>query len=363
MRKCILLLIVVALSTNILISVEFEYKKDPEPTHDDDMPFKTLKLVKKIGLDIDDKNFFAVPEAMAVDNWGNFYVYDRIVRKIFKFNKNFKCIKTFTTQGQGPGEISGMGIGIGTLYCSDDGKLYVVDAGNGKLLIFDRNEKLLREINIADIVVSPADLPYAVDKKGEIWILNRKSYSINAYGSDWKMTRQIPLDRKDMLKSFIHLPEYTQPLSQKIVTSLNSMQLTIDLVSKNRVIGYFYNPTMICLLDKNRIIKKYHILPKNVIKNYKALLKGLGKKRMLDMRVPIAMTFFTDKDNRNFFYIVFDFNTLDAKTRYLGIYKFNLDGNLIEKFKTTEISRIVIKKNKLFYAVSSDGVKIYKEVK
>ncbi len=95
----------------------------------------TLEFVRKIGgLDTQDENYmFYMPLDLVQDAKGNKYILDRGEFRIRKFDSNWKYIKRFVRNGQGPGEVSRTsGLAIDAL-----SNIYIFDRGNMRVQILD----------------------------------------------------------------------------------------------------------------------------------------------------------------------------------------------------------------------------------
>ncbi|MCP4215788.1 MAG: hypothetical protein GY765_14140 [bacterium] len=150
-QKIHLGVILIFLGSIAPISLWGEFIKAPEPTHVE-RNFVPLELVKEINQDIDDRNFLAKPVALTVDDEGGLYVYDKRLIKIFKFDRNFKLVKTFAGQGRGPGELFGNSL-PGQILEFWRGNLYVSDDGNRKIVVFSKKGERVREIPLPSTFV------------------------------------------------------------------------------------------------------------------------------------------------------------------------------------------------------------------
>jgi len=97
------------------------------------------------------KNQFKNPKGIACDQTGNVYVVDcgnnRIVH-LYNPNQKVQWVKAF--DGKGYGDIglnspSQVGIDI-------NGNIYVTDTGNRRIVVFDKKGKIIRTIQIKEIV-------------------------------------------------------------------------------------------------------------------------------------------------------------------------------------------------------------------
>ena len=91
--------------------------------------------MRKIGgLDTQDENYmFYMPLDLVQDTEGNKYILDRGEFRIRKFDSNWKYIKRFVRNGQGPGEISN----TSGLAINAHSNIYLFDQGNMRVQILD----------------------------------------------------------------------------------------------------------------------------------------------------------------------------------------------------------------------------------
>jgi sugar lactone lactonase YvrE len=114
-------------------------------------------------------NYFASPEAMAVDKEGNFYLTDTGNDRVIKFDKNFKFVSQFGIEGSGPGQFDHPhGIGI-----DSDGNILINELNNARIQKFTNDGKFIKQWGSAGMGPGQFTLPLEhlkVDKYDRIFI-------------------------------------------------------------------------------------------------------------------------------------------------------------------------------------------------
>lgn len=88
-----------------------------------------------------DDNYFASPEAMAIDKNGNFYLTDTGNNRIIKFDKNFKFLSKFGIEGSAPGQFDHPhGIGIDSY-----GNIFINELNNTRIQKFTNDGKFIKQ--------------------------------------------------------------------------------------------------------------------------------------------------------------------------------------------------------------------------
>lgn len=179
-----------------------------------------LEKAAEIGdrFSIEDDNFFAEISDITIDDSDNLYVADSKMHRIFKFNSKHELILAFGRQGQGPGEFTGeLMISVG-----NDGKIYISDHGNFRLLIFTSEGILLKQFplprNTYDKVVA--------DSKGEMYLFSENGFFIMDHFDASFNYIQSFLDLKYLLEFPIESPP------ERIFRQLMKMSPTSSFVFK-----------------------------------------------------------------------------------------------------------------------------------
>lgn len=104
--------------------------------------YADLKKVFSIGSDDINYRFFTVAAAV-LDEQNNVYIFDSKGSFLRKYDSQGRFIKEIGKYGQGPGEFSNA---ISGLYLTDD--LLVLDTGNNRISVLDRNLNIKKYIKI-----------------------------------------------------------------------------------------------------------------------------------------------------------------------------------------------------------------------
>lgn len=123
------------------------------------------------------------PRAIEFDAQGNLYVLDSGNNRIMKYNCNFKFVKQIGRVGQGPGEfINPYDFAVGKT-----DKIYVVNSGNGRVEIMDKDGRFINSFRI-----SQGDTRIAVDSAGLIYLnLPAQGDLVSVYTEKGKKVRTI----------------------------------------------------------------------------------------------------------------------------------------------------------------------------
>ena len=144
MKYALTAILILSLFTIILMPQDEDIIiiKNPKPTCEEKV-YTELKKVGEVVDTMESKAFLISPQSVAADGEGNIYVYDSMMKKIYKYNHDLKVLFTFSGEGAGPGEI-GASIGKGSdifLYLAKDNLLYAGDRMNQKVIAFNASGK------------------------------------------------------------------------------------------------------------------------------------------------------------------------------------------------------------------------------
>lgn len=320
--------------------------------------YTPLEMVKEIEEEIDDDHFFAKPMAIAAAADGSFFVYDMLLTKILKFDKDYKLEKVFLNQGQGPSEIQKKTGGINKIYVTRNGLLTVAAPYNKKIVVFDGKGDFVKDIRMPYsglVFFSPV-----MDEKGNIYTISEQNPGIDVLNKNGKLQYSL-LSNEDYRHYLIHKPEFDKRILER-GTGMESSQINTiyDVLSDNRLLIYIKNASTVYLYKGKELKSKFHIWPEKAMEGYQASLKRLVEKfKAKNFEKYMFDRFFVDKDNENYFYL----NGLFAerKGKKVGlIYKFDLKGKLIDLYYADRQVHFLAKRNNLFYGLFRGSVFIYK---
>jgi len=343
-------------STNLLTN-ETEYIKNPSPTHVEKKFVKLVKI-KEISSNINDEHFMVRPISLTVDNKGNIFVFDLRIKKIFKFDKNYKFVKVFGRKGQGPGEF---GLNVCLIYFSKDGYLYVGDNINKKIIKFDTDGNHIKDFKLPISANLYGGFLPVINNDGDCFVLNGINSSIDAYNiynKDIKNTYRL-LNKNECNRSVVLKLRKQDYMFWSMLTMSD---LSYDMILDNRLIIYLARSSAIYIYKKKTLIKKFYIWPKNALELYKERIehrkKNLKKNDLLILYM--FYDFFVDKDNEKFFYL----SCKGKGNKKEMLYKFDIEGNLIKIFYSpVRVFWLKCKRNNLFYGIFKDNIYIFKEDK
>ncbi|MCP4214784.1 MAG: hypothetical protein GY765_09005 [bacterium] len=341
---------------------------NPKPTHVE-KDFSRLKIIKVID-DFHKDHFFAFPRSLAVDSKGNLFVYDRLLTKIFKFDKNYKFIKVFAREGRGPGDIAkGMrgGFNRKRLNISPDDRLLVSDCINRKILEYDSNGILTQEYLLGmEEITSFYPL---VDGKKRLYVLTNpmRDGGVDVLNSKYEKIHTL-LKSEDYLELMDYDPKYGWMKEQLTHTSPENTYY--DLKSDNEFVIYLTNSSTLYLFEDFKLKKQFRIFPKRAMEIRKVHLEwnketereykkqNPGRKFHGVLYSMVFSSFFMDQDDRCYFYLQ---GFEDEDKKHFPVYKFDFNGKLVNvlflKAGDGFVS-MMAKRHGLFFGIHADG-KVY----
>jgi hypothetical protein len=338
-----------------LYSIEIEVIKDPKPTCIE-RNFSLLELVNVLS-DFDKNDFLARPFSMTADNTGNFYIYDSLQCKIFKFDSKNNFVSSFGSKGQGPGEF-GKG---GPLFINygKDGHLYVCNHTLRRVMSFTPDGKHIKDYKIRPwIFFNPV-----VDADGNFYLPSTRNGVIDIIDNNMEKYTTLLSEREYHRCLFIKPTLYFS--REEIFPGY--FNTVIHLLSDSRILVYIRNTAALYLLKKQKVVKKVNIWPQKALGHYKKRLMELKNEESCDtMWETLFTSIFLDDDEEN--YIYFQADIYEDKILKIFLYKFNLNGSLSRvlwrDIDNNGSLRFKLKKNGFFYAFDDDGnINIFKEVR
>ena len=340
--------------------------KNPKPTCEEKVYVELIKVGEVVYTE-DSKEFLVAPWSLAADDSGNIYVYDSMMKKIYKYGRDLKLLTTFGGPGGGPGEfglLKGMG-GYIYIRLAKDNRLYAGDRMNRKVMCFDTSGKLLKETKIN---VQPlSHIIPVVDSKGNFYFHSQREGVIDVFNPEGQKTSTL-IDRKELAFGLFFSPR------RKIVKKycyFKSTPTTIlhEIIGGDRLLVYFQASNFFYIVQNNKIKKKLKLWPREALKFYKELLRdAVEGDPEIEGFYPFFHELIVDKDNEKYVYFHFG-RPLGSLESY--IYQFDIEGNLIKVLFIKEFSKnhytwVKYKRNGLFYAVGRDEdhnktIVVYKE--
>lgn len=325
-----------------------------------------LVKIKEISSNYDDDVLLARPTALTVDSEKNLYIYDNMLVKISKFDKNYRLISSFMRSGRGPGESAGgMTAEGGThkIYYAHDSNLYVSDPLNNKVIVYSPTDgKHLKDIKLDKYGRDPFNP--VVDSRGHLYALNNTGGIIDELDLNNKMTLiHTYLDGRLSNNCLIFKRKYAEVLPKDVLKRMSYRpelsDVGYDVYRDNQLIVFLFNPSTLFIFKDQKLMLERNIYIQSVMDNYrKVAVKFLdGQKRIPHERKkfmgfsPMTMfiTFFVDKDDDRFFYLTEFYENLN-------VYMFNQRGDLIKvlSYPTCYPDKQVFlyaKRNNLFYGL------------
>ncbi len=336
---------------------EFNVIKNPKPTHIE-KNFVKLKKVKEISPDINDKYFMAKPISLAVARDGSFFVFDYLVRKIFKFTKDGQFVKTFGKTGRGPGEF-GNKPDQNWLYCGSDGFICISSKMNRKIIRYDTNGEFIDEIAIPDVEYSMGSFKPVSLSNDLYFLLECREHRIDVFkrmGNQLKRTYSL-LNGIDRDWSIL-LDVKDQDLLSWRTGQMIDVQY--DFSNEDLLVVYLAKTSTVCIYQKEKLLKKYNLWPSEALDNYRIRINR-RKDRLKENDIFIVYmfhTFFIDKDDPSFFFIKGPKFSEEMGHR---TYRFSIEGDLDKILVTDSPVAFYAKKNGFYYGIYKGSVLMYSE--
>jgi hypothetical protein len=332
-----------------IIASKIYVEKNPIPNMEE--KYVPLKLVKTIGPEITSEVFLYKPQTLTVDQEGNLYVFDRGQHRIIQFDKNQEFVRFIGRDGQGPGEfVKAPGAGV-FINAGIDNKLYCYDTAGFKIMVFDTKGNYITEYRTSGVQFHAP----IVNGKGQLYFFSGNDNVIEAKSQNGETLFNVPVDAKEVY-SFLFHKQYVH--QNNFDGFLNSS----FLVSGNLLLYFSNSCTMLVVSGKNNM-KKYRILPKDLLADYKRRLKTLIEKEKFNL-TPFS-SIIPDGDVEGIYYLPYVINT---STNRSVLYKMNLEGELqktyfIEYEKDSGALWVMAKKNNMFFAkkFGDEVIRIFKE--
>lgn len=340
--------------------------KDPKPTCVEKV-YTELKKVGEVVDTMESKAFLIAPQSVTADGEGNIYVYDSMMKKIYKYDRDLNVLFTFSGEGQGPGEI-GASRGRGGdifLHLAKDNLLYAGDRANQKIIAFNASGKPVHEIKI--YIRRLSHIVPVVDSKGNFYIHSTGDGVIDVYNREGDRVSSL-IDNIELAVGLFYSLK-REVMKNYYYRKPSPTNISYDMIDGDRLLVYLQSSGMFFIVKDSRVIKKLKLWPRDALKYYKEKFKeGLERDPEFDMFTSFFFTLIVDRDDKRYFYLQFG-KPKGSNKNYL--YKFDLDGNLIKVLFINEPSKnsyevLNYKRNGLFYGVGFDeehnkNLKIYKE--
>jgi hypothetical protein len=344
---------------------KLEYIENPKPTHEEKNYVRLVKVMEISG-NIDDEHFMVRPWSMVVDDDGSIYAFDRLVRKIFKFDKEGRFVRTFGSVGQGPGEYGGKG-DQNLLYLATDGYLYLSSTLNTKIIKYDREGNHIVDFKVPSTgharEYSRGPFVPLTDPKNNCYLLNYADCSIDVFHAQDREFKKLYsiLGNKDYNRSIVLKVRDEDLFGWR---SANFMNTFYGLIGEDRVVVYLVNDSQVRIYKKDQLVRTFTIWPRKALVHYKKQITEMKEKRRKGFRLIAHMfnEFFIDSDNPDYFYLS-GRRREDEGERQFQIYQFNVEGKLLKVLHIPSPCKFWLKKNNRFYGVYKENILIFKEVK
>lgn len=334
--------------------------KDPQPTHIEKKELLVeLDMAFEIPPDIDGEHFMVRPWFITADNQRNFWTMDIRLKKLFGFKANGEFLNSFGAQGVGPGEFGPHS--INEINISYDGLLNVSDNVLRRLTRFTMDGKFVSDFKIPANNLNITFKP-VVSREGDIFVrMGRLStldvYNINQPGNSPKYRLLGPDEFHRSLVVKLRDIDYNH------WTDCHSYNVDYDLLPDGRLVVFLTNTATLYIYKGAKLEKKFDLWPKWVLDQYKEFTPR-KLKEMPDNGIfayGLFMNFFIDQDDYKHIYLPRGLKEPhNSEKAYSYIYKFDLEGNLVNIYFSKESGMFRMKKNNRFYALRRDSVQVFK---
>jgi hypothetical protein len=356
-KQKILLIFLFVLLMSFGWAAGFKVVEDPRPTHVEKNFVKLVK-VREIPPDINDKHFTAKPMSLAVAKDGSFFVYDYLVRKIFKFTKEGDLVTVFGTTGRGPGEF-GKKPDQNWLYAGNDDFVYLSSNINRKVIKYDLNGKFVDEFVFRSPEYARGGFVPVVSAKSEFYVLNVPEHTIDILSKQGNhlVKKRSLLEGVDRDWSVI-LNVRDQDMFRWRSGSM--IDLLYDFGKDDRLLVYLAKTSTLHVYQDKQLIKKYNVWPEQVLQNYRGRIAERSKQLRGKSRLIVHMffKFFIDKDDPDHYYLT---GSKTVGKKEFRTYRFSIDGALEKVLISTSPVIFHAKKNGTFYGIYKGSVWLYKE--
>lgn len=331
---------------------------NPTPTCiEKETDFVPLEPVGKIDAEFDDEHFLVEPSCLCTDNRGYIYVFDRKWEKIFVFDEKFRFIRTFGQTGQGPGEYN-RGKSIGNIRFSQDGFLYLSDVWNRKFIIFDTDGNHKKDIVLPPSARLDGNFQPLIDTSGNYYLLTGSACTIDVHNihDKGKPKRYSLLGPGDCRKSVLLK---VRDEDSWFWYSTSASDTSYDVLPDGRLIVYLRNTSTIKIFKGENLQEIFNVWPAGILKKYsKRIAKTFSRKseKQKILFFYMFMEFYLEKDNGAHFYL----QAPGEGDRKVLLYQFDLKGNLVSIFYSSDAGWLRDKRNNLFYFTHKDGIRIYR---
>ncbi len=336
--------------------------KNPEPNFTEDC-YVQLVRAGEINEDLGNNEFLFEPSSVAMDRSGCVYIFDRMQAKIFKFTPEFKLIKTFGRQGEGPGEFRFKGrSSMPYITIGYDDKLYVHQTNSFKVLVFDREGNFLDQIKIAGFGFHNFSLPI-VDAKGNLLIQQYHDKRLSFKKPNGEELFSIPHEapKKEYLfieNQYERMPGHDPPFAY------NFLELKYRLTRSNKILLFFALSSTLYILKDGEIENKSRIWPQNAVAYRKKEAEMKIRKKQKGYK-PLFTRIICDGDNDELFYLYFG---LDKERQAILLYQMGVDGRLkkvllIPMLPDFVYPKLLLKQKGIFFVKDEEKLLLYREQK
>ncbi len=344
------------------------------------VPQARLDVVKELPNEFGDDEFMADPFYVTANKNGKIYVFDVKLSKVFMFNERYEFLGKFLQAGRGPSEIFPRNDSTKMIYAGKNGKFYINDCYNDKVLEFTESGEFLRDMKIDRLKLAPVFFPPVVDKNGAFYAYSLSGGIVDQFDNHMKVVHSFL--KEELNAQFIYYrPDweeyYKQPndnfkkkyagktntwVQKKIWLIPNFLNVKYDLTATGLLLIYLQNSSTIYLFNGKNLVRQFPVLVDSVLNKYKEdvdlALQSMQKRRpghVTNCYMPLFSTCVVDQDEP-YFYL----QGYPRKEGYM-LYKFDLSGKIVQtmSFPVNVVATLQAKINGLFYGITQQKDESY----
>ena len=329
----------------------YELIKHPKITHSEaGVKQSKLVLVKQIYDDFGPNLFFARPIALTVDDENSLYVFDNVLKRVFKFNSKFQYETSFLREGRGPSEVSAGVQELFKIAYAPNNSINICDTLNKKLIVFSKKGKHIKDIRL--------DREYAfryypvMDAQSNLYTISVNGGVVDKLDTNMKIVHTF-LDRRLNERFVVHMPALNKGVEWRGYLHPTLDDTYYDVINGQDLIIYMARPSTLFLFKDKQLIQRFDIILEAGIEKIRKSVAQLPKVVPKSVLFPgywgtMFDSFFVDKDDERFFYL----QTKRTKEQ-IRLYKFNIQKELVG-ILTADPSlsgMVMAKKNGYFYGI------------
>jgi len=309
----------------------------------------------------DSEEFMVRPMSLVADERGHVFAYDAFHAVIFQYDSDLRFVRIFGRRGQGPGEI-GLEKRTPVEICIRGKEIYVPDAINSKILCFNTDGQLVREISMNTRRAFFYAL--AVDRSGRIYFRgDRESgnrHVVDCYNGHGEYVRGF-LEKENLLAGLFFKAEIKSEFQKRIPERFRvswylpgpGSNSSFAVTDSDRLLIYSSTSGYFWVFRKGKLYKSGRLWPRDALEDYRIRLEDCIEKGGF---FPFFSQLFLDEDDPECFFLYYGYFRKGSR---MYLYQFDLSGELRRVYFIHDPQRrftwIRFKRHQKFYAVTRNA--------